>query len=251
MTRENKLALVIGFALILFVGILISDHFSAARLDETASLDGGVVDPLMQAGHDDPDLVQLQMLNNSATLRGGGGGHPQPAAAAAVTEPDELEIYMGRPGQIHPQAIGLDDAGGDVANFRFHEVRPGESLSSIAKYYYGDTYNALQLARFNKIDNPNRLSVGHRLRIPLTAPAFSGLASSGNANPSSASPTPPAPDVTQYASYTIRSGDVLSKVAQRLMGTSKRTNELYELNRNVITNPDRLIPGTVIKVPKE
>ena len=33
MTRENKLALVIGFGLILFVGILVSDHFSAQRFD--------------------------------------------------------------------------------------------------------------------------------------------------------------------------------------------------------------------------
>ena len=33
MTRENKLALVIGFGLMLFVGILVSDHFSAQRFD--------------------------------------------------------------------------------------------------------------------------------------------------------------------------------------------------------------------------
>ncbi|HWB18666.1 MAG TPA: LysM peptidoglycan-binding domain-containing protein [Phycisphaerales bacterium] len=38
MTRENKLALVVGFALILFVGILISDHFSIARHQPTADL---------------------------------------------------------------------------------------------------------------------------------------------------------------------------------------------------------------------
>ena len=31
MTRENKLALVVGFGLLLFVGILVSDHFSAAH----------------------------------------------------------------------------------------------------------------------------------------------------------------------------------------------------------------------------
>ena len=33
MTRENKLALVVGFGLMLFVGILVSDHFSAQRFD--------------------------------------------------------------------------------------------------------------------------------------------------------------------------------------------------------------------------
>ena len=38
MTRENKLALVVGSALIVFVGVLVSDHFSAARLNEPADL---------------------------------------------------------------------------------------------------------------------------------------------------------------------------------------------------------------------
>ena len=38
MTRENKLALVVGFALILFVGILISDHFSIVRNQKAADL---------------------------------------------------------------------------------------------------------------------------------------------------------------------------------------------------------------------
>ena len=40
MTRENKLALVVGFALILFVGILISDHFSIVRNQKAADLSG-------------------------------------------------------------------------------------------------------------------------------------------------------------------------------------------------------------------
>ena len=42
MTRENKLALVVGFALILLVGIAISDHFSPAQNQESASLTGAV-----------------------------------------------------------------------------------------------------------------------------------------------------------------------------------------------------------------
>src|SRR5688572_14246714 len=38
MTRENKLALIIGFGLVLVVGILVSDHLSAASRQETADL---------------------------------------------------------------------------------------------------------------------------------------------------------------------------------------------------------------------
>ena len=38
MTREHKLALVVGFGLILIVGILISDHFSTTARLATADL---------------------------------------------------------------------------------------------------------------------------------------------------------------------------------------------------------------------
>jgi nucleoid-associated protein YgaU len=48
MTRENKLALVVGFGLILFVGILISDHFSIARQQQSADMSSkfAISDPL-------------------------------------------------------------------------------------------------------------------------------------------------------------------------------------------------------------
>ena len=36
-TREHKLALIIGFSLVLVVGVLISDHFSKARSAQVAT----------------------------------------------------------------------------------------------------------------------------------------------------------------------------------------------------------------------
>lgn len=57
MTRENKLALVVGFALILVVGILISDHFSAARSQKSAQL-GQVVDPTQNGSLASSDLIE-------------------------------------------------------------------------------------------------------------------------------------------------------------------------------------------------
>ena len=37
MTREHKLALIVGFALFLVVGVLVSDHFSSARKSQPGS----------------------------------------------------------------------------------------------------------------------------------------------------------------------------------------------------------------------
>ena len=46
MTRENKVALVVGFALVLFVGILISDHFSRAQARPADLIPTGELRPL-------------------------------------------------------------------------------------------------------------------------------------------------------------------------------------------------------------
>ena len=37
MTREHKLALIVGFSLVLIVGVLISDHFSPARRQDVSA----------------------------------------------------------------------------------------------------------------------------------------------------------------------------------------------------------------------
>ena len=62
MTRENKLALVVGFALILVVGILISDHFSTARAQAFADLQAAE-DPLAEGRPPDAPLLDLDRGN--------------------------------------------------------------------------------------------------------------------------------------------------------------------------------------------
>lgn len=49
--------------------------------------------------------------------------------------------------------------------------------------------------------------------------------------------------------YTIQSGDSLSKIAQRELGDANRWNELFEANREVIEDPDKIYPGQQIRVP--
>lgn len=48
----------------------------------------------------------------------------------------------------------------------YHQVRPGETLSSIGQQY-GVSYQ--EIARLNNIRNPDRIEVGQRLRIPRLA----------------------------------------------------------------------------------
>ena len=61
MTRENKVALVVGFGLILLVGILISDHLSDARTQEPANLIPRSALTETPTPHLGPELIDLQI----------------------------------------------------------------------------------------------------------------------------------------------------------------------------------------------
>lgn len=253
MTRENKLALVVGFALILFVGILISDYFSGFQSQASADLNQGIKDPLAGARSDQPGLIDYQVLTHPTEM-----GAPNQESMNAPPSHDEQAIFMGGPVQSEPEVIGLDAAAAADLPFFYHQVRPDESLSSIARHHFGDPSLSTELAAFNGITNPNSLRAGRQLRIPrkpdvLLRGGIPGAPMETAASPPASNDTAPPPSAAAptYASYTIKSGDVLSRLSQNLLGTTRRMNELIELNRDVIANPDRLIPGTVIKVPQD
>ncbi|MEM1042722.1 MAG: peptidoglycan-binding protein LysM [Bacteroidota bacterium] len=52
---------------------------------------------------------------------------------------------------------------------------------------------------------------------------------------------------TQY--YTIESGDSLSKIADRFYGDPQKYKDLFEANREVIQDPDKIYPGQKIRIP--
>jgi LysM repeat protein len=53
------------------------------------------------------------------------------------------------------------------SSYHYHKVKyPGESLSIIAKWYTGDVKNWRSVAKVNPKLNPNRITVGDKIRIP-------------------------------------------------------------------------------------
>lgn len=52
-----------------------------------------------------------------------------------------------------------------------------------------------------------------------------------------------------YGHYTVQSGDTLGKIAQRFLEKANRYPEIFELNKDVLKNPDLIHPGQVLKLP--
>ena len=49
--------------------------------------------------------------------------------------------------------------------------------------------------------------------------------------------------------YTIKSGDTLSKIAKEQYGDANQYKKIFEANREVIGDPDKIYPGQQIRIP--
>ena len=50
-------------------------------------------------------------------------------------------------------------------------------------------------------------------------------------------------------SYTVKSGDSLSKIAKHLYGDANKWHAIFDANRDKIKNPDLIQPGQVLTLP--
>jgi nucleoid-associated protein YgaU len=65
----------------------------------------------------------------------------------------------------------------------------------------------------------------------------------GAAPAAAAAPAPPA------ATYTVQPGDTLSKIAKAKLGDANLYMEILEANRDLLSDPDKIKPGQVLKIP--
>jgi nucleoid-associated protein YgaU len=49
--------------------------------------------------------------------------------------------------------------------------------------------------------------------------------------------------------YTVKSGDTLSKIAKEHLGDANSYNLIFEANKDQLTDPDKIKPGQVLKIP--
>lgn len=54
-----------------------------------------------------------------------------------------------------------------------------------------------------------------------------------------------------YGRYTVKKGDTLSKIAERVLGKANRYREIFESNKDILKNPDLIHPGQVLVIPKK
>jgi LysM repeat protein len=58
-----------------------------------------------------------------------------------------------------------------------------------------------------------------------------------------------APQQAASKTYTVRPGDTLSKIAKEQLGDTNAYRELFNANRDQLSDPDVIKPGQVLKIP--
>lgn len=213
MTRENKIALVIGFAILLVVGVLLSDHLAQAARGDAADM-SSIDDPTKAPPGQGIIFVPLtQGLTES-----------WPAIDESTAPEEPLPLTK------------LED------HAPMHIVKAGETLSSIARDHYGDARLASVLATSNPLPDPDNLSVGLRLLIPRQS-ALPDATVPANTLPAST----PVTTMTTFSTYTVKDGDTLSEIAQSLMGTMHAADKLLAMNSTTLKNPRSLRAGMTLR----
>jgi nucleoid-associated protein YgaU len=49
--------------------------------------------------------------------------------------------------------------------------------------------------------------------------------------------------------YTVKAGDTLSAIAKEHLGNAGAYMKIFELNKNQLTDPDKIKPGQVLRLP--
>ncbi|MDJ0760590.1 MAG: peptidoglycan-binding protein LysM [Woeseiaceae bacterium] len=64
-------------------------------------------------------------------------------------------------------------------------------------------------------------------------------------------PPPEAPPEPEETVYEIKSGDTLGAIAKQFYGKASKYMTIFEANRDIIDDPNKIYPGQKIRIPSE
>jgi nucleoid-associated protein YgaU len=245
MTRETKIGLLIGTAIILLVGILVSHYLADAPQQQAPSFNRLAPDVQHAIGDGSPGSGP----GGSGVIPPGPGqtGTRERQLANGGGNNNDLLINNGVAGE-DPNHVAVPFGGnGSGRATAIYYFKAGDKLTDLAKTYYGDPKQWKLIAQANPgaIYDTNKVRPGVRLVIPLPERASvigGGTAGGGTSGGGGAI-------VDSGKTIKAEAGDTLGKLAAKYLGSSKHWPELLKANADKLKRPEDLKPGMELRLP--
>jgi len=88
-------------------------------------------------------------------------------------------------------------------------------------------------------NNEGIAKVDNKMRVPLSSIQQSSAPEAGDADA----------DEEAVVFYPVAKGDTLSAIAKRLYGNANLYPKIFEANKPMLSHPDKIYPGQVLRVP--
>lgn len=164
------------------------------------------------------------------------------APPAGPFPPDDVSLSLPQTSAQKPvaKAVAAPSSAAPL-----YVVQKGDSLTRIARARLGDAQRWTEIQALNSGVDPKNLRVGMKLRLPAGAQGDREAAQGGTKTRATA---PVKASVkSNGATYVVKSGDSLTRIAERVLGDGQRWKDIVALNPGL--DPKRLSVGKSLKMP--
>ena len=111
---------------------------------------------------DNPGIRDMQVVFNDGVVSITGAADSSEALEKAVLMAGNIKGV----GEVKADSVTVPEAGPKV---EYHVIRSGDTLSALAKKYYGNAMDYPKIFAANRevIKDPDKIFVGQKIRIPL------------------------------------------------------------------------------------
>lgn len=144
---------------------------------------------------------------------------------------------------------------------RYHKIANGDNYWKISKKYYqaGRYFRALEAYNKHRISNPKKMREGMIVLIPskeILNRRFRKYISGGGNSSNNRNRSPLVKSGYFRGSngqpmYRTGKNDVLTQIAEKHLGRSSRWIQIYEMNRQILKNPNNLKIGIELRLPSD